>query len=64
VQAAAVIEAQHLDYPTYLTRLRALPLQDYLKPAAGKPYPRRALEAIVLGLDAAADSDPGGLCQG
>jgi tetratricopeptide (TPR) repeat protein len=63
-QAAAVIAAQHLDYRTYLTRLRAVPVQDVLKRAAGEPYPHGAAEAIVLALDAAADSDPTGLCRG
>ena len=57
-QAAAVIAAQHLDYRTYLTRLRAVPVQDVLKRPAGEPYPHGVAEAIVLALDAAADSDP------
>src|SRR5215472_14951661 len=34
-QAAAVIAAQRLDYPTYLARLRASPARDLLKRAAG-----------------------------
>ena len=38
-QAAAVIAAQHLDYPTYLGRLRAVPVQDVLKRPTGEPYP-------------------------
>jgi tetratricopeptide (TPR) repeat protein/transcriptional regulator with XRE-family HTH domain len=63
-QAGAVIAAQHLDYPTYLDRLRATPLQDLLKRPAGEPYPHRAAEAIVLALDAAADIDPTGLSRG
>ena len=36
-QAAAVIAAQHLDYPAYLARLRAVPVQDSLKRAPGDP---------------------------
>ena len=32
-QAAAVIAAQHLDYPAYLARLRTLPAKDLLKRA-------------------------------
>ncbi len=63
-QAAAVIAAQHLDYPAYLARLRAAPVQDLLRRAAGEPYPHGAAEAIVLALDAAADADPAGLCRG
>jgi tetratricopeptide (TPR) repeat protein len=63
-QAGAVIAAQHLDYPTYLSRLRALPAQDYLEPVTGEPYPHGAAEAIVLALDAVADGDLAGLCQG
>src|SRR5215831_6584741 len=63
-QAAAVIAAQHLGYPTYLARLRTVPVRDYLKRAAGEPYPHGAAEAIVLALDAAADADPAGLCRG
>ena len=63
-QAAAVIAAQHLDYRTYLTRLRAVPVRDVLKRAAGEPYPHGVAEAIVLALDAAAGSDPTGLCRG
>jgi tetratricopeptide (TPR) repeat protein len=62
-QAAAVIAAQHLDYPAYLARLRTAPVQDLLRRAAGEPYPHGAAEAIVLALDAA-DADPASLCQG
>ncbi len=63
-QAAAVIAAQHLDYPTYLTRLRTVPVQDLLKRVIGEPYPHGVAEAIVLALDATADGDPAGLCRG
>ena len=63
-QAGAVIAAQRLDYPTYLSRLRALPAQDYLEPVTGEPYPHGAAEAIMLALDAVADGDLAGLCQG
>jgi tetratricopeptide (TPR) repeat protein len=61
-QAAAVIAAQHLDYLTYLDRLRTAPVQDLLQRAAGEPYPRGAAEAIVLALDAVEGADPTGLC--
>ena len=63
-QAAAMIAAQHLDYPIYMARLRAVPVQDILKRVIGEPYPHGVAEAIVLALDAAADGDPTGLCPG
>jgi tetratricopeptide (TPR) repeat protein len=63
-QAAALIAVQHLDYPAYLARLRTVPVHGLLKRAAGEPYPHGAAEAIVLALDAVADSDPTGLCHG
>ena len=63
-QAAAVIAAQHLGYQTYLARLRAAPVQELLKRAIGEPYPHGAAEAIVLALDAVAEGDTAGLCQG
>jgi hypothetical protein len=63
-QAAAVIAAQHLDYPAYLARLRTVPVQDSLKRTPGEPYPHGVAEAIVLALDAVADGDPTGLCLG
>jgi tetratricopeptide (TPR) repeat protein len=63
-QAAAVIAAQHLNYPGYLARLRAVPVRDLLTRAAGEPYPHGVAEAIVLALDAAAEADPAGLCRG
>jgi tetratricopeptide (TPR) repeat protein len=62
-QAAAVIAAQHLDYPAYLARLRTVPVQDSLKRTAGEPYRHGVAEAIVLALDAVADDDPTGLCH-
>ena len=63
-QAAAVITAQHLSYPAYLARLRAVPVQALLKRTAGEPYPYGVAEAIVLALEAAADGDQTGLCRG
>jgi tetratricopeptide (TPR) repeat protein len=63
-QAAAVIAAQHLDYMTYLARLRTVPVQDLLKRAIAEPYPHSAAEAIVLALHAVAEGDPTGLCRG
>jgi hypothetical protein len=63
-QAGAVIAAQHLDYPTYLARLRAVPVRDYLRRSAGEPYPQGAAEAIVLALDAVTEADQADLCRG
>ncbi len=63
-QAAAVIAAQHLDYPTYLARLRTRPVQNYLKTVTGELYPHGITEAIMVALDAVADGDPTELCQG
>ena len=63
-QAGAVIAAQHLDYPTYLARLRAVPLRDYLRRSAGEPYPQGLAEAIMLSLDTVAEADQSGLCRG
>ena len=63
-QAAAVIATQRLDYTTYLTRLRTVPVQDLLKRAIGEPYPHGAAEAIVLALNAAEEGDPTGSSPG
>jgi tetratricopeptide (TPR) repeat protein len=63
-QAAATIYLQSLDYPTYLDRLRARPLRDYLTPVTGDPYPHGVAEAITLALDAAAVDDPSVLSRG
>ena len=63
-QAAAMIATQHLDYPAYLDRLRATPVQDLLKRTTGEPYSHGAAEAIVLALDAAATADSAALCRG
>ena len=63
-QAAAVIASQRLSYPTFLARLRALPVQEYLVHVTGDPYRRGVGEVIVMALDAAADADPTGLARG
>ena len=63
-QAAAMIEARHLDYPTYLARLREQPSRELLKRTAGEPYRKGVTDAITLALDTVADSDPTGLCRG
>jgi tetratricopeptide (TPR) repeat protein len=63
-QAAAVIKAQHLDYPTYLARLRDAPSKELLRRTAGEPYRHSVGEAITLALDAATESDPTGCVPG
>ena len=61
-QAAAVVAVQRLDYQRYLNRLRSLPVQEYLTPAAGDTYPHGVAQAVLLSLDAAASADRTGLC--
>jgi tetratricopeptide (TPR) repeat protein len=61
-QAAAVIAAQHLDYGTYVSRLRSLRVDQYLSRSEGEPYPQGVAEAVLLSLDAAAADDSTGLC--
>ena len=63
-QAAAVIATQRLSYQTYLTRLRAVHVQQFLKRVRPDPYPHGTAEAIMLALDAASTEDRTGLCQG
>ena len=53
-QAAAVIAGQHLAYGTYLERLRALPVAQYLTREPGQPYPHGVAEAVLLSLDGGA----------
>jgi hypothetical protein len=66
-QAAAVITGQHLGYATYLAKLRALTVGDYLvRKEDGKeqPDPPGATEAVLLSLEAAWAADPVGVCAG
>ncbi len=63
-QAAAVIAAQHLPYSTYLERLRALPVDQYLTREEGQPYPRGVAEAVWLSLEAVRTDDRAGACTG
>jgi tetratricopeptide (TPR) repeat protein len=62
-QAAAVIVAQRLTFRVYLDRLRSYPVQNYLPPAKGDPYPHGVTEAIMLSIDAVTAADPTGLCD-
>jgi tetratricopeptide (TPR) repeat protein len=61
-QAAALIARENLSYGTYLARLRALPIEGYLRRAEGDAYRYRLGEAIVLSLRAAEARDPSGRC--
>ena len=47
-QAAAVIADQHLDYGTYLDRLRAMPVGELLRPEEAGQYPRGVAAAVLL----------------
>ena len=64
-QAAAVIAGQHLDYAAYLTKLRALPLEDDLareEDGDKQPYLPGVAKAVLLSLEAAWAADPLGVC--
>ena len=60
-QAAAVIAAQRLDYPTYLARLRGKPVEELLLPVSAGRYPRGLAAAVLLSLEAARTNDGTGL---
>lgn len=61
-QAAAVIAGQYLAYRTYLDRLRALRVDEYLIPEHGQPYPRGVAETVLLSLNAVHTSQHGDVC--
>jgi tetratricopeptide (TPR) repeat protein len=61
-QAAAVIAGQRLAYRTYLERLRALPVHEYLIREKGQPYPRGVAEAVLLSLNAVHACEGGDVC--
>jgi hypothetical protein len=63
-QAAALIERQRLDYGTYLERLRAMRLEEYLAPVEGDRYPHGLAEAVLLSLEDIEASDTTGWCRG
>jgi tetratricopeptide repeat protein len=66
-QAAAVIAGQHLEYEAYLTKLRAVRVEDYLvqdEDSEEQPYPSGVAEAVLLSLEAARAADPLGVCTG
>jgi tetratricopeptide (TPR) repeat protein len=60
-QAAAVISTQRLGYTTYLERLRAFPLGQYLTREAGQAYPHGVAEAVLLSLQTVAVGDESGV---
>jgi tetratricopeptide (TPR) repeat protein len=61
-QAAAVIAAQRLDFGTYLNRLRALRVDEYLIRDEGQPYPYGVAEAVLMSLDALRAGDLATMC--
>ena len=61
-QAAAVIAAQHLDYPAYLARLRAKPVEELLQRESAGRYPHGLAAAVLLALDAVRAGDGTGVC--
>jgi hypothetical protein len=66
-QAAAVIAGQHLGYAAYLSKVRALPVEDYLvrkEDGQEQPYPPGVAEAVLLSLEAARAADPLGVRTG
>jgi tetratricopeptide (TPR) repeat protein len=63
-QAASVIAEQHMEYGTYLERLRALPVDEHLLVEEGQPYPPGVAKAVLLSLDAVRAGNQGGVCTG
>ncbi|WP_406319581.1 tetratricopeptide repeat protein [Streptosporangium sp. NBC_01639] len=49
-QAAWVIRREHLDYATYIKRLRSVSLEQMLQPIPGESYPHGAAQAVLLSL--------------
>jgi len=56
-QAAALITRQQISYSTYIDRLRAFPIAQYLTRPSEDPYPRALPAAALLALQAAFGSD-------
>ena len=61
-QAAAVIADQHLDYGTYLDRLRGMPVGELLRPVEAGQYPRGVAAAVLLSLEGVRAGDDTGVC--
>jgi len=58
-----VIAVQHLDYPAYLQRLRAKPVEELLLPVSAGRYPHGLAAAVLLALDAVRAGDGTGVCS-
>jgi tetratricopeptide (TPR) repeat protein len=63
-QAATVIARQHLEYPAYLARLRALTVEEHPEDGQEQPYPPGAAVAVLLSLESAWAADPVGVSAG
>ncbi|MGD0247030.1 MAG: tetratricopeptide repeat protein, partial [Streptosporangiaceae bacterium] len=64
-QAAATITREHLEYATYLAKLRAVPVEDHLvtrEDGEEQPYPPGVAEVVLLSLEAVRVADPLGVC--
>jgi tetratricopeptide (TPR) repeat protein len=61
-QAAAVITGQHLDYGTYMDRLRGMPVGELFTPVEAGHYPRGVAAAVLLSLDGIRATDGTGTC--
>ena len=61
-QAVAVIAGQHLEYGTYLDRLRAMPVDQLLRPVEAGQYPRGVAAAVLLSLEGVRAGDDTGTC--
>lgn len=55
--------SQHLPHSTYIDRLRRLPVDELLTPAAAGQYPRGVAAAVLLALEAVGASDDSGACD-
>ena len=62
-QAAAVIAVQHLDYPTYLQRLRDTPVDQLLLRVGTDRYPHGLAAAVLISLDAVRAGDGTGVAS-
>jgi hypothetical protein len=63
-QAAAVIAAQHLDYATYVRRLRDKPVNQLLLPVSAGQYPYGLAAAVLLSMDGVRAADTTGVANG
>lgn len=61
-QASAVIAEQHLDYDTYLDRLRNKPVEKLLGRVEAGQYPHGLAAAVLISLDSVRSDDSSGIC--